>query len=71
MNPPLQPRTRRPVHWIGPALAAHSTPGALHRQMHVPVSQPIPLAALKSAAHSPDPLKARRARLALTLRGLH
>ena len=42
-------------------------PGALHRALHVPVDQAIPLATLRKAAHAPGKL-GRRARFALELR---
>ncbi len=66
-------RTRRgkrggKSHWIAGAVGM---PGALHKQMGVPEGEKIPEAKLQAAAHSPDELKARRARLALTLKGFH
>lgn len=46
-------------------------PGALHEQMGVPQGEKIPAAKLEAAAHSDDALKAKRARLALTMRSWH
>lgn len=44
--------------------------GALHRMMKVPEGQKISTSALRSAANSENPLKAKRANLALRYRGL-
>ena len=44
--------------------------GALHKQLGVPTSQPIPAGKLHAAANSSNPLEAKRARLAETLKGM-
>lgn len=44
--------------------------GALHREMGVPEGKKIPAKALEKATHSSNPKKARRARLAETLKHL-
>lgn len=54
--------------WIQGAIGEK---GALHRQMGVPEGEKIPAARLESAASSSDELLAKRARLAMTLKGLH
>lgn len=54
-------------NWIAGAVR---NPGALHAQMGVPQGQPIPPKALMSAANSNNPLLAKRARLAETLKKL-
>jgi hypothetical protein len=52
--------------WIQKALRHHKK-GALHRQLHVPAGEKIPLRTLKAASHKPGKV-GRRARLAMTLR---
>jgi len=52
--------------WIQGALAGHHE-GALHRSLHVPMGEKIPLSLERRAAKRPGKL-GRRARLALTLR---
>lgn len=69
MNPKAK-SARASVNWIGPALA-HSTPGALHRELGIKPSKKIPVARLDVAAASQNPLLQKRARLALTLRKFH
>ncbi|MGA2284371.1 MAG: hypothetical protein ABSH07_12015 [Candidatus Dormibacteria bacterium] len=54
------------TRWIQEALKK-GKPGALHRQLHVPQSEKIPVAKLRAAAKAPG-TKGKRARLALTLR---
>lgn len=54
--------------WIQKALRGGNR-GALHRQLGVPEGKKIPLTTLRKAAKAPGKL-GRRARLALTLRGL-
>ena len=44
--------------------------GALHRQLGIPEDQPIPAARLEQAAHSKNPLLAKRARTAKMIKGL-
>jgi hypothetical protein len=46
-------------------------PGALHKSLGVPQGQKIPAAKVEAAAHSSDPLLAKRARFAETLKGLN
>lgn len=55
-------------NWIQKAI---KHPGALHEQMGVPQGQNIPAAKLSKAANSNNETLARRARLALTLKGMH
>ncbi len=57
-------------NWIAGATPP-STKGALHRQLGVSESQPIPAAKLAAAASSDNELLAKRARLAQTLKKLH
>lgn len=57
------------THWIQKALAG-SSKGALHRMLGVPEGQPIGAKKIAAATHSSDPLEAKRARLAETLKGL-
>jgi len=54
--------------WIQKALAKHKE-GALHRQLHIPLGEVIPGTVLHRAAHQHG-LLGKRARLAVTLRGL-
>jgi len=54
-------------NWIQAAInPAHK--GALHRALHVPQGKKIPMKKLIKAEHSRNPMTARRARLAATLR---
>lgn len=46
-------------------------PGALHRELGVPMDKDIPAKKLEKAAHSDNPKLAKRARLAETLKHLH
>lgn len=55
--------------WIQAALSG-SKRGALHRQLGLPVGEKIPLSTLRAAAKKGSTKLARRARLAITLRGL-
>ena len=55
-------------HWIAGAVT-HK--GALHRALHVPEGEKIPKAKIAKAAHSANPVMAKRARLAETLSHLH
>jgi len=55
-------------HWIAGAV---EKPGALHKEMGVPEGQTIPEKKLATAANSSNPLLAKRARLAETLKGFH
>jgi hypothetical protein len=54
-------------NWISGAI---KHPGALHRSLGVPEGKKIPEAKVEAAAHSSDPLLAKRARFAETLKGL-
>lgn len=56
--------------WIQDALKYHKK-GALHRQLGVPLGEKIPVARLRAAAKGGLTKKARRARLALTLRKIN
>lgn len=53
-------------NWIARAVGK---PGALHKEMGIPEGKTIPEGQLEAAANSENPLKARRARLAMTLKG--
>jgi hypothetical protein len=44
-------------------------PGALHRSLHVPAGETIPVSKIRAAAKKPGKL-GQRARFALTLRGM-
>lgn len=55
-------------HWIASAI---KHPGALHKELHVPEGETIPHGRLEKAAHSDNPLEAKRANLAKTLEKLH
>ena len=57
----------RAKNWISGAI---KHPGALHAQMGVPQGQKIPAKKLQAAAQKGGTL-GRRARLAITLKGLH
>ena len=46
-------------------------PGALHRQLKVPMGQNIPEAKLEKAEHSKNPILRKRAQLAETLKSFH
>lgn len=52
--------------WIQ-AATTPKTKGALHRQLHVPMGKPIPVAKLRAAAKKPGKL-GQRARFALNVR---
>ncbi len=55
-------------NWIQGAV---KQPGALHKELGVPQGQTIPAAKVAKAANSDNPLLARRARLAQTLKHLN
>ncbi len=55
-------------NWIDGAI---KHPGALHKSLEVPQGQNIPDSKIQKATHSSNDTLARRARLALTLKGLH
>jgi len=54
--------------WIQGAI---KSPGALHKQLHVPAGQKIPEGKLEKAENSKNPLLRKRANLAETLKGFH
>lgn len=56
------------VKWIAGAV---KHPGALHREMGVPKGEKIPAKKLAKAEHSTNPLLAKRARLAQTLKSMN
>lgn len=56
----------RKKNWLAGAI---KHPGALRQQLDIPKGKKIPVAKLKSAAKSSDSTLAKRARLALTMRG--
>jgi hypothetical protein len=72
--------SRRPINrWIQPVMARHKH-GALHRQLHFPIGEPIPVELLAEAIAHPEKWERthamqlklkRRAQLVLTLRGFH
>ena len=55
-------------HWIAGAV---KHPGALRKELGVPVGKDIPAKKLEKAAHSDNPKEARRARLAETFKKMH
>lgn len=56
--------------WIKDAINPKNK-GALHKSLHVPKGQKIPLSKLHQAEHSKSPKLRKRAQLAETLRGLN
>jgi hypothetical protein len=54
-------------NWVA-GVVAKMVPGALHRALHVPMGQKIPMDKLRAAAKKPG-VTGRRARLAITMRG--
>ncbi len=56
-------------HWIADAINPASK-GALHKALHVKQGQKIPEAKLRAAAHG-NSVTAKRARLAITMRGFN
>lgn len=54
-------------NWIKGAI---KHPGALHRELHVPLGEKIPAKKMKKAAHSSNPRMRKQATLARTLSGL-
>ena len=54
--------------WIQKAI---KHPGALKKSLHIKKGKTIPSATLRKAEHSKNPLTAKRARLAETLKKLH
>lgn len=56
------------AHWIKKAI---KHPGALHETLGVPKGEKIPVKKLEKAEHSKNPLTAKRAHLAETLKDMH
>ena len=54
--------------WIKNAIRK---PGALHRELQVPLDKKIPSGKLHKALHSRSPLERKRANLAKTLESFH
>lgn len=67
-RPTTKRRPKAKRRWIQKALRKHKK-GSLHRQLGVPTGKKIPLSILRRAARQFGIL-GRRARLALTLRGM-
>ena len=63
-----EPEKAKGGKWIQGAIK-HK--GALHRELHVPKGQKIPLSKIHKAEHSKSPTLRKRAQLAETLRGFH
>jgi predicted RNA-binding Zn-ribbon protein involved in translation (DUF1610 family) len=61
-------RTKSHPKWIQKALAG-AKPGALHRELHVPMNKTIPITKLRAAAKKGG-IEGKRARLAITLRNI-
>lgn len=58
----------KPKKWIQKAVGKH--PGALHRELHIPLGQKIPAKKMAKAAHSSNPKLRKQVNLARTLSGL-
>lgn len=54
--------------WIKDAI---KHPGSLHKSLHVPKGQKIPIAKINKAEHSSNPTLRKKAKLAETLKGFH
>ena len=59
------PTIRKTIH----LKASHA--GLLHRDLHIPIGQPIPAARLEEALHASDPAERRRAQFAKNARQFH
>lgn len=59
-------RKSNPSKWISKAI---KKPGALHKQLDIPEGQKIPMRELRKASKSSDSTLAKRANLAITMRG--
>ena len=59
--------SRLKKQWIKGAI---KHPGALHKELHVPIGTKIPEGRLEKAEHSKRPLLRARARLAETLKAI-
>jgi len=59
------PTIRKTIH----LKASHA--GRLHRDLHVPLGQPIPAAKLEEALHSDDPAERKRAQFAENAKHFH
>jgi hypothetical protein len=57
----------KPKKWIQ---KMHMKKGALHKELGVPKGKKIPIKKLEKATRSNNPLEAKRANLAKTLRGM-
>ena len=55
-------------HWIKGAI---KHPGALHKELGIPMGKKIPTKKLKKAEHSKSPIERKRANLAKTLSKMH
>jgi hypothetical protein len=64
------PKLHHPRHHVKSVRVEPAHRGELHRELGVPVGKKIPMAKLRAATRSHDPHLAKRARLAITLRGL-
>jgi len=62
-------RTDMSKNWIAGAVGKN--PGALHRSLGVPEGKKIPEAKIEKAANSSNPILAKRARLAETLKNMN
>lgn len=51
--------------------SAIKRPGALHKKLHVPMGETIPMGKIKKAEHSKNRLLSQEAHLAETLKGFH
>jgi hypothetical protein len=59
------PTLRKTIH----LKASHA--GLLHRDLHIPIGQPIPAARLEEALHASDPAERKRAQFAKNARYFH
>jgi hypothetical protein len=58
---------KKPKKWIQKAI---KHPGALHKELGVPIGKKIPEAKMEKALHSENPRMRKQANLARTLRGI-
>lgn len=61
--------TKKTVN-LGSKGSFQETPGALHRELNIPLGQKIPKEREEAAAHSDNPTLAARARAALGFRAM-
>jgi hypothetical protein len=59
------PTPRKTIH----IKASHA--GRLHRDLHIPMGQPIPAAKLEEALHASDPAERKRAQFAKNAKHFH